>query len=153
MTTNKLEVKKMKSEYLEEGHLTILIDDVPLDVLLDRIYPNHRFLGLIPTNLDWLNDQKEKDLLQSRYHSIQKEILPILMCPDDCDLWCTVIVADVVKAKGYIIWDKIGIDMSTREDMLLGYDCIGTKVDWLDKLPKLIFVDTEHTFELNKIYC
>jgi hypothetical protein len=75
------------------------------------------------------------------------------MCPDDCDLWCTVIVADVVKAKGYIIWDKIGIDMSTREDMLLGYDCIGTKVDWLEKLPKLIFVDTEYTFELNKIYC
>jgi hypothetical protein len=73
MTTNKLEVKKMQSEYIEESHLTILIDDVPLDVLIDRLYPNHRFLGLIPTILDWLNDQKEKDLLQSRYQSIKKK--------------------------------------------------------------------------------
>lgn len=80
-------------------------------------------------------------------------VLPILMCPDDCDLWCTVIVAKVVKENGFVLWSKIGVDMSTREELLIGYDCIGSKVDWFDKIPQFVFEENEYKSELNKIYC
>jgi hypothetical protein len=28
---------------------------------------------------------------------------PILMCPDDCDLWCTLIITDVVCDEDFVI--------------------------------------------------
>ncbi len=78
--------------------------------------------------------------------------MPVLMCPDDCDLWCTVIVANVVIADGYLIWKQIGIDKSTRDDLLLGYDRIGSKVEWLDKIPSMTFNKEDYLSQLRKIY-
>lgn len=82
---------------------------------------------MIPTIIDWVCDLKVKECIKGRFNSESKEVvLPVLMCPDDCDLSCTVIVVNVIKADGYIIWKQVGIDMSTREDMLLGCDGIGS---------------------------
>ncbi|MBP0725984.1 hypothetical protein J5Y03_12455 [Bacillus sp. RG28] len=153
MKQNKIEVKKLKSEYCNDKHLTIVIDGVPLDVILHNLYPNNRLLGLVPTILDWIDNIKEKELIKLRFSSLKdEEVLPILICPDDCDLWCTVIVAKVLQKNEFIIWDKIGIDKSSREKLLNGYDCIGSKVKWLDKAHSLTFNIDEYNTELNKIY-
>lgn len=153
MEYNNLEVKKMKSEYCDEEHLTIVVDNVPLDVLLHNLYPANRFLGLIPTILGWIDDPKEKVLLKRRYDSTKQEvILPVLMCPDDCDLWCTVIVAKVVIENEYVVWDKIGVDTSIREEMLKDYECMGSRVEWLNEIPRMIFTKEHYYTQLNMIY-
>jgi hypothetical protein len=72
------------------------------------------------------------------------------MCPDNCDLWCTLIVTQVVKSDGYIKWKKVGIESSTREDMLLGYDRIGSRVEWLDQIPPMTFAESQYRSQLNK---
>ncbi|RCW40099.1 hypothetical protein [Paenibacillus prosopidis] len=150
---NKIEVVPMKSEYCKVEHHTIVIDGTPLDLLLHNYYPSNNLLGMIPTIIDWVYDPKEKECIKGRYNSISKEVvLPVLMCPDDCDLLCTVIVANVVKADGYIIWKKVGIDMSTREDMLLGCERIGSKVDWLDRISPMTFEEAQYSSHLSKIY-
>lgn len=150
---NKIEVNCMKSEYCAEEHLTIVVDDIPLDKLLHSLYPSRNFLGLVPTIVDWLDDEQERVFVKRRFTSAnQEEILPILMCPDDCDLWCTVIVANVVKADGQITWKKIGVDVSTREDMLLGCGVIGSRVDWLDKIVPMNFEETQYWTQLSRIY-
>jgi hypothetical protein len=99
---NKIEVASMKSEYCKVEHHNIVIDDTPLDILLHSYYPANQLLGMIPTIIDWLDNPKEKELIKERFNSADSAfVLPILMCPDDCDLWCTVIVADVIKADGF----------------------------------------------------
>lgn len=74
------------------------------------------------------------------------------MCPDDCDLLCSVIVANVVKTDEYIIWKQVGIDRSNEEFRQLGYDGIGTTVDWLEKIPPMTFENTIYISQLRKIY-
>ncbi|MDQ0418675.1 hypothetical protein J2Z48_002878 [Croceifilum oryzae] len=153
MKTNKLEVKWMKSEHCTEKHLNIVVDGIPLDVLLHQLYPTDYLNGLIPTILEWVDNQEEMEFVKGRYTSTNKEeILPILMCPDDCDLWCTVVVAKVIKEGDYVTWDQIGIDRSVREDLILGYECIGSKVQWLEKVPRMFFNKAEYDCQLNKIY-
>ncbi|MCZ8520984.1 MULTISPECIES: hypothetical protein [Paenibacillus] len=150
---NKIEVALMKSEYCKVEHHNIVIDDTALDLLLNSYYPSNHLLGMIPTIIDWIDNPREKELIKERFNSTDSEsVLPIMMCPDECDLWCTVIVAEVIKADGYITWKHIGIDKSTREDLLQGYDSLGTKVDWLDKIPPMIFEESQYTAQLSQIY-
>ncbi|MDQ0896830.1 hypothetical protein [Paenibacillus sp. V4I7] len=150
---NKIEVVSMKSEYCSVEHHTIAIDGIPLDIMLHSQYPTDLLLGMIPTIIDWIDSPKEKELLKGRFNSVGKEVsLPVLMCPDDCDLFCTVIVANVVKAGGRIIWKKIGIDRSHEEIKLLRCDGIGSRVDWLEKIPPMTFVADQYYSQLSKIY-
>jgi len=150
---NKIEVVSMKSEYCKVEHHNIVIDDTPLDLLLHSHYPSNHLLGLIPTIIDWVDDPKQKELIIERFNSANIEfVLPILMCPDDCDLWCTVIVAYVIKVDGFITWKHIGIDKSTREDLLQGYGSLGAKVDWLNKIPPMIFEESQYNAQLSKVY-
>ncbi|AFH61321.1 hypothetical protein ACVNS2_11840 [Paenibacillus caseinilyticus] len=150
---NKIEVVLMKSTYCEVEHQTIVIDGIPLDLLLHSQYPSDNLVGMIPTIVDWVDDSRQKELLKERFNSEGKEIvLPVLMCPDDCDLWCTVIVANVVKIDEFIIWKQIGIDMITRDELLMGYDGIGSKVNWLDKIHPMTFQETQYISQLSKVY-
>lgn len=43
-------------------------------------------------------------------------ILPILLCPDDLDFSCLVIVVEVNKTKDFVYWNKIGYVLHENED-------------------------------------
>ncbi len=131
-----------KTKYVSLEHPTILIDGVPLDIILHKLYPDELFLGLIPTITEWIDLKEEADL--SRFHSDQDDvILPILMCPDDCDLTCTLIVADIVKNDNQVIWRRIGVDLS-KFGTPYNYELIGTNVQWLNKVHEMRF--DKHTY-------
>lgn len=103
----------MKSKYTTIEHPNILIDGTPIDILLHDLYPDRLFLGLVPTNVDWLDSNEEIECVSSRFQSDQNHInLPILMCPDDCDFSCIIIVAEVIRYGEVIPWNRIGIDNS-----------------------------------------
>ncbi|WP_145035817.1 hypothetical protein [Paenibacillus sp. Y412MC10] len=138
----------MKSEYTTQEHLNILIDDKPLDILLHELYPDKLLLGLVPTIVEWLNSIDEVELVYSRFVSNQSpDILPILMCPDDCDFSCTIIVAEVVCNEELISWNRIGIDNSERRDI----NKTGTLVEWLEKVPAFSFEINDYK-QLERIY-
>ncbi|PAD74697.1 hypothetical protein [Paenibacillus campinasensis] len=138
----------MKSEYTTQEHLNILIDDKPLDILLHEIYPDKLLLGLVPTIVEWLDSNDEVELVYSRFVSNQSQaILPILMCPDDCDFSCTIIVAEVVSNEESVRWNRIGIDNSERSDI----NKTGTIVEWLEKVPAFCF-DINDYKQLERIY-
>ncbi|CAM4311079.1 hypothetical protein [Paenibacillus typhae] len=152
---NNIEVVLGQSLFCTAEHLIIVIDGISLDAILHTHYPSRNLEGLIPLMPDWLDVPGEKEFILSRYKCISNElefVMPILMCPDDCDLSCTVVVAHIVRTGNRVAWKKLGIDMSSREDMLSGYDHIGTTVDWLDKIPELTFTEPEYTSQFNKIY-
>ncbi|MDF9840243.1 MULTISPECIES: hypothetical protein [unclassified Paenibacillus] len=153
LALNNIEVILGQSIYCKAEHHIIMVDGVSLDALLHRHYPLYHLEGLVPVMPDWLDVPGEREFILSRYKCTSKDfVMPILMCPDDCDLSCTVVVAHVVRTGSRVVWKKLGIDMSSREDMLTGDDPIGTTVDWLDEIPELTFRESDYTSQFSKIY-
>ncbi|MGO4530382.1 hypothetical protein AB4Z30_14970 [Paenibacillus sp. 2TAF8] len=149
---DQLEVIEQTSEYVDVKHPVIVINGTPLDIYLDQCYPDHHFLGLVPTVTEWISFKEELDLLMNRFYSDQENaILPILMCPDDTDLICTIIVAEVTKDDKEVIWSRIGMDMSEL-GIPFNYELIGTTVTWLDIIPELQFDKKIYFDTLKGIY-
>ena len=142
----------MKSKYVNIEHPTILIDGVRFDNLLNDLYKDGHFLGLIPMMTDWINLRDEAAFVLRRFESSQKKIiLPILMCPDDCDLSCTIVVTEVIIGEDEVVWNRIGID-SSNVGIPYNYELIGTTVDWLPGFPKMTFDKDEYYEKLREIY-
>lgn len=133
---NQIDAKYGISEYSSKEHLQIYVDEKPLDIILHELYPSKNLIGLVPTLLDWLEDSKERRLVWERIKSNGKEIVPLLMCPDDVDLWCDVIVVEIEKSDNVVNWLRLGLDTGSYEIMP---DLIGTTVDWFDKIAPLKF--------------
>jgi hypothetical protein len=55
---------------------------------------NNQYLNLIPTWLGWLLNPNEQEDVWTKTRLCESEItiLPILICPDDLDFSCTVVV-------------------------------------------------------------
>lgn len=138
---NRIQAKYEKSEYSKEPHLTINVDGKPLDKILHELYPDKNIIGLVPTMLDWLEDPKERKLVWARFESEQKQVVPILMCPDDIDLWCTVINVEVEKTENTVKWLRVGIDSGNSDNMP---NSIGTNVEWFDKIEPMEFDKVEY---------
>ncbi len=138
-----------KSDYeIYDDFLNIKIDDYWLDEMIDSLYPQNSFKGLIPTLLPQLENQSEKDIILNRIlPSVgQKTICPILMCPDDCDFSCTLIIAEIENTGQTIKWNKLGINKSQELEPKL----IGSSVDWFDKISPVEFELTAYHNFLNK---
>ncbi|WP_336772079.1 hypothetical protein [Paenibacillus sp. MMO-58] len=152
MHINKFEVKKMKSKYCVDEHYCFVVDGASLDYLLNEQYPEKNIFGLVPTIPDWMSMPAEKAFVLSRYHSSDPVVLlPVLMCPDDCDLWCTLLVAEVEKQGRLIRWNRIGYDLSSGDEKIETLEYIGYRVNWLEKIPPFIFKQEEYETEIKKL--
>ena len=95
----------------------VAIDGIALPELLDKNTENTNderlssfikpFITLFPAwsfDLDWEGDIRFVwDVL-----NMENAPIPILMCEDDADFSCIVIVAEVEKTKDYVYWNRIG---------------------------------------------
>lgn len=126
-----------KSEYGYDDFLNYRIDNVWIDEFLDEIYPNQELKGIVPTLSDGVYNPKEFDIVWNRIlppiH--EKRICPILMCPDDNDFSCTLIVAEIENRGNIILWNKLGLDKTTDTDPKQ----VGSTVDWFDKVDPFTF--------------
>lgn len=137
---NRISVENLNSKYISNPHPTILIDGIPLDIMLNEIYPDGFLLGLIPPLVDWIGTNEERRLVEQAYDRTDEvKIMPVLMCPDDCDLSCTVIVAEVESSNKYIKWNRVGIDKNNPKELIEKNMFIETGVEWLDNVPQLSF--------------
>ncbi|MFC4776106.1 hypothetical protein ACFO9Q_04915 [Paenibacillus sp. GCM10023252] len=149
---NKLSVVDSNSKFVKGTHPIILVDGNPLDSILNEIYPDDLILGLIPTIVDWMSYDEESKLVQNVYSAADnKKILPILMCPDDCDISCTLIVAEVETIKDQVNWNRIGIDMNNPKDLIKQNEFVDSKIKWLDRVPRMTFSKEDYRL-LDRIY-
>ncbi|WP_019639177.1 hypothetical protein [Paenibacillus fonticola] len=149
---NELSVEMQRSKYVDLEHPVILIDGTPLDLYLNNLYPDNLYLGLIPTITDWIGLKEETELVLDRFYSDhEKVILPILMCPDDCDLICTIVVAEVIKKDNQVLWNRLGVDLS-KLGIPYNYELVGTEVDWLNLVPKMKFDRNNYIENLKTVY-
>lgn len=128
--SNQIQAEMLPTEYCPSPHLVITVDGVPLDQLLVDTTGNESFLGLIPAWLDDLTDPTEREIVWDR---IQQPVgsntnVPVLMCPDDLDLWCSVILADTTITDDTVIWHALGTHAGGADGLP---HSIGSEVHWL----------------------
>lgn len=140
---NKIEGIIDQSDY--EGYwdfINFKIDGYWLDEKLDEVYPNKMYKGLIPTLVYWMEREDEKAVVWKRILPDENEttICPILMCPDDNDFSCTLIVVEIINYGDSIQWKKMGINNSKEWEA----EKVGSEVEWFDKIPALNFLKQEY---------
>ncbi len=146
MNTIKVEIDK--HEYVTDNYANYKIDDFWLDEKLEELYPGNMYDGIIPTLLFGMVIPKEEKVVWDRILPLQNEttICPILMCPDDLDFSCTLIVAEIQNYGKTIKWNRIGIDKTTEYDA----EKVGSKVDWFEEINGFEFVKTEYETMLSE---
>jgi hypothetical protein len=149
---NSIKASMDKSDYpIYDDYLNIKIDDQYLDEILDKMYPEKEYKGLIPTLLTMV-DEEENRIVNERIlpKNGSMTLCPILMCPDDCDFSCTIIIVEVEnKNDEIILWKKIGLNNTNiyiwNEKLhKYEYELIGQNVEWFYEINTLEFSIIEY---------
>ncbi len=133
---NMIHAAQHQTKFTSEPHLSIWIDDEPVNDYLDRLVPDIAAHDLVPTWLDWMIDDDEQEIVYSRMtpDAGSSSRVPILMCPDDLDFCCSVVIADVSSTEDAVVWRQVGLDTTQSNDPAQ----IGTEVSWFP-IPELRF--------------
>ena len=103
---NKLEIKEisLSKEYANE---CFFIDDIPLHEHLKHL---NKKINLEELTIAWLAPYDNDGDARFMKWLLKKDKLnlPILLCPEDLDFSCTVIIAEIKKTDKYVIWKRIG---------------------------------------------
>lgn len=138
---NKLTAKLEKSPYCPEKHLCYFIDEINLIDYFKSSDSYESITGLIPNLLkDWMIFPEEEAIVWSKADLREREFtnVPILMCPDDLDFSCTIIIVEMKREKGIVYWNKFGFNQG--EDV----QTMGRNVDWISSIPKFKFLEEDY---------
>ncbi|MBW4422652.1 MAG: hypothetical protein KME13_26150 [Myxacorys californica WJT36-NPBG1] len=149
---NSIAATTHQTKFTAQPHLVIAIDGTPLDAILTAAFSHQQFNGLVPTILGQLDDDRERQIVWQRILPIEEErsIAPILMCPNDRDFWCVIVLADILATPQTIHWQRLGIDQSLPVDLP---EQIGKKVEWLDGIGPFAFDRGMYTQMLDVFRC
>ena len=106
---NRIEARSAPSKFVSEPHLSMAIDGVPLDQALGA-----EAEGLVSALLGWFHDPADCEVPWERIlpEAGCTGYAPLLICPDDLDLKCNVVIVEVVAEEEVIRWNKLGFDMT-----------------------------------------
>lgn len=107
---NKIDMQYIKTIYNYAEHYFI-IDGKVITQYIDEYNKNINtsFLGLMPAWTGKLEYEDENCIIWEMIDSKANNInIPILVCEDDCDLSCTVVIVKIRKSDKFVYWDKIG---------------------------------------------
>ncbi|SNB80063.1 hypothetical protein SAMN02745900_03613 [Pseudomonas sp. URIL14HWK12:I8] len=131
--SNLLSITSHKSKHSLGFYPTFAVDGVPLEVWLPQ-HNREAELHLVSAH-SGLNDDDGTDLIWDRIYSTApgwETLVPLLVCPDDLDLTCTVIVAEQRADEHHVQWRRFGLlkDLITSQSPAVG---------WYDSIPNLTF--------------
>lgn len=137
---NKIEATWDKSDYdIYDDFLNIKVDGTFIDELIDNLYPDNDIKGTVPTLLPWMELENEREIVWDRILPNDQEttVCPILMCPDDCDFSCTLLVARITRKENVVVWEQLGANLT--ETTFQTPHLVGTEVAWFDKIGPMTF--------------
>ena len=146
MNTIKAEIDK--SDYGTDDFPNLKIDNFWLDEKLEEVYPDNMYKGLYPTLLFAMEIEQERKVVWNRVLPKIGEITicPILMCPDDNDFSCTIILAEVENCGKTIKWNRLGIDKTTEYNAKK----VGSKTEWFEKINGFEFSKADYEMMLSE---
>ncbi|WP_374517864.1 hypothetical protein [Undibacterium squillarum] len=139
---NLISAEMHKSAYATSPHPVLAIDGTPIELWIKCIAENASYeddtFGLVPAQ-GWLLDENElnsawKLLIPHKENS--STFVPLLICPDDVDLACTVIVVEQVVEKDKVIWARFGFAVEVINGIV-------TSVQWSKNEQKAEFDKSE----------
>lgn len=143
-TLHTIEVQKRKTRYDYPEDYWV-IDGISVVEELDRFAREGQFselvgfgslLGLMPAWSGKLLQRWENDFVWELIDSPEEMNVPILVCEDDCDLSCIVIVAKIRKTEDRVFWECLGYldrgDWDQEAERHAGILCLEayTEEDW-----------------------
>jgi hypothetical protein len=140
METNTISILRRLNPYSKLPFYDIAVDGLALEELLNKMFPTRGFTELVPTLLNWLEeDPRERAVVWRRVMPPSGEVskLPILMCPEDLDFSGQIIVAEVATEENYVHWRRLGEDKT--KTIWVDPDRIGTEVEWLPGVGPFVF--------------
>lgn len=141
---NKIKTTYHQTEYTRAPHLVMEIDGNPLNKIIETVGYNGHMKGLIPTLLrGWMDNPREEEVVWDRLDlsSGSIKLVPILMCPDDCDFSCTVIIAEMNQTGNTVRWNKLGVDETATRSS--NPQTIGRNVKWFENIGPYEFDKSE----------
>jgi hypothetical protein len=149
---NKLEIGWNKSIFsIYQGEYRELRIDGEFTVnLVSKMYQEDDFFkGLVPAYSGWLMNDDEEQLVFDRLLPQSNAICPILICPDDQDFSCTVVVVEIIKKPESILWKRIGrVFHNHNHD---NTDILGETIAWRGKNINKEFEFIEYESIINKL--
>lgn len=129
---NRREAIRAARAYIEQPHRVIALHGLPLDQILHAARPDVNLLELVPTLLDWLDNPDERELVWRRIFPAisSREHALALMCPDDLDRWCSIVVTEVIVEQRVIVWHRPGVEVLTVSSPEGMPESAGTGVEW-----------------------
>lgn len=135
---NKISARLHKSRHALKPHPVLFVDETPLEQWMNGIVCDadgvDNTAGLVPAQ-GWLLDDGDFEnawtLLSPREDS-SSTIVPLLVCPDDMDMTCTVAVVEQVAGGQSICWVRAGRAL----DVVNG---IVTSVQWTKPSQTAVF--------------
>ena len=144
---NKISTKTYLNTFSGQNFYIIEIDGRSLEDVILEFRPDI-VKGIVPTLLNWLWNEEERKVVWERVIPMigEKTKLPILMCSDDIDFWCTLVMVEVETKGNLVFWNKFGIENSDVQNP----DEIGKSVEWFSNIPKLSFERSEYERVINE---
>ncbi|MDR0225079.1 MAG: hypothetical protein LBI66_01545 [Burkholderiaceae bacterium] len=118
------------------------LDGRSLAIVIAELTKNAEITQLVPAH-SWLWDKEELALAWDRLlacHVGQVSHVPLLICPDDMDLHCTVLVAEQSCLDSEFVWSRFGFAM----------DWAMTHIEWLPAIAPLSFRRADFVDEVFK---
>ncbi|MDR3296145.1 MAG: hypothetical protein LBT26_10010 [Clostridiales Family XIII bacterium] len=108
VTMNRIQAKQILS--FKRSIASIFIDECPLGEYLskngDSSYEDLWCAWLLPGDGQ---DGQDGQYIWTLLNEKRNCNLPVLLCPDDMDFWCTIIVAQVRFYEDTVVWERIGL--------------------------------------------
>lgn len=119
---------KVITTIYDYDELSIVINNKSIDTILFEITGDEQLLGLYPAWGNGLLWKNESNLIWELIGQSKGTCnIPILLCPDDLDFSCTIIIAKVTKTGQGVVWENIGKvtndNYSLEEELQSGILC------------------------------
>lgn len=139
---NRLKAVLQESKFCSEPHLIVLLDEERLDAIISRASNDEMNEGLVTALDRCFADPVEFQLVWARILPEEHQLtrVPVLVCPDDLDFYCTVVIAEVFAGTETITWTRLGFDGSDLPPV----ENIGSEVTWIKDLGPFVFRRTDY---------
>ncbi|WP_313430518.1 hypothetical protein [Pseudomonas sp.] len=88
---------------------------------------DYELATMLGLSLIWLLDEEEEKLAKRRFvpgEDGTSTLVPLLVCSDDMDLGCTVLMIEQVVADGVVTWARFGLSVSSGLE-------VGAQTSWM----------------------
>jgi hypothetical protein len=104
----------------------LLVDGIGIEQWLAE-HLNYEEAAMLGLSLIWLLDEEDGALASRRWTPGEdgtSTLVPLLVCSDDMDFDCTVLVVEQIVADGVITWERFGMSVSGGHE-------VGIQTRWM----------------------